>query len=155
MSEHSYDTRIGKLIFTQDFANGYPTHETVEVLFDELDFQRACQAYVWAIPLVSFAQWQYAHNVQLDAKNGQIVYFESYEDKLGGLTYNVTTPYALPFIDLAEEGPFVAEMPPGEIRGAAHDAWHNARRSQTFPFVVRLRFRLPAEASFSQRWNAR
>ncbi len=44
-------------------------------------------------------------------------------DKLGGLTYNVTTPYALPFIDLAKEGPFVAEMPAGEIRGAAHDAW--------------------------------
>jgi hypothetical protein len=74
MSEQSYDTRIGKLTFTQDFANGYPTHETVEKLFDELDFQRACQAYIWAIPIVSFAQWQYAHNVQLGAKNGQIIY---------------------------------------------------------------------------------
>lgn len=123
MTTQSYDTRIGKLTFTQDFANGYPTHETVEKLFDELDFQRACQAYIWAIPIVSFAQWQYSHNVQLGAKNGQIVYFESYQDKLGGLTYNVTTPYALPFIDLEKEGPFVVEMPEGEIRGAAHDSW--------------------------------
>jgi len=123
MSEQSYDTRIGTLTFTHDFANGYPSQETQEKLFDEMDFQRACQLYIWAIPIVSFAQWQYAHKVQLGAKNGQVIYFESYEDKLGGLTYNVTTPYALPFIDLEKEGPFVAEMPAGEIRGAAHDAW--------------------------------
>ncbi len=122
MTIQSYDTRMGTLGFTHDFANGYPTHETVEKLFDEMDFQRACQLYLWAIPIVSFAQWQYAHNVQLGAKNGQIVYFESYEDKLGGLTYNVTTPYALPFIDLTD-GPWIAQMPEGEIRGAAHDAW--------------------------------
>ena len=105
MTIHKYKTRMGKLKFTQDFANGYPTKKTTKKLFDEMDFQRACQAYIWAIPLVSFAQWQYSHNVQLGAKNGQIIYFESYEDKLGGLTYNVTTPYALPFIDLAKEGP--------------------------------------------------
>jgi hypothetical protein len=118
-----YQTRIGELEFTHDFANGYPSNETVEKIFNEIDFQRACQAYLWAIPIVSFAQWKFAHNAQLGAKNGQIIYFESYEDKLGGLTFNVTTPYALPFIDLETEGPFVVEMPEGEIRGAAHDSW--------------------------------
>ncbi|MGB3712832.1 MAG: DUF1254 domain-containing protein [Candidatus Promineifilaceae bacterium] len=123
MTKQSYETRIGTLTFTQDFANGYPTKKTYTKLFDEMDFQRACQAYIWAIPIVSFAQWQYSHNVQLGARNGQIIYFESYEDKLGGLTFNATTPYAIPFIDLDKEGPFVAEMPEGEIRGAAHDAW--------------------------------
>jgi hypothetical protein len=115
-------TRIGKLHFTHDFANGYPTDATSEKLFEEMDFQRACQAYIWALPLVSMAQWQYAHTQQLGAKNGQIVYLEGYNDKLGGLTYNVTTPYAIPFIDLAE-GPWVAVMPEGEVRGAAHDMW--------------------------------
>lgn len=123
MTTQDYDTRIGKLTFTHDFAIGYPTDKTNEKLFNEMDFQRACQAYLWAIPIVSFAQWQYSHNVQLGAKNGQIIYFESYEDKLGGLTYNATTPYAVPFIDLAKEGPFIVEIPEGEIRGAAHDAW--------------------------------
>ena len=59
------DTRIGKLSFTHDFANGYPVDATQELLFDEMDFQRACQAYIWSIPLVGFAQWQYANNVQL------------------------------------------------------------------------------------------
>ena len=51
----SYPTRIGALEFTHDFANGYPTDATVERLFDERDFQRACQAYLWALPIVSMA----------------------------------------------------------------------------------------------------
>ena len=40
------ETRIGTLEFTHDFANGYPTDATVEKLYDERDFQRACQAYL-------------------------------------------------------------------------------------------------------------
>ena len=35
------DTRIGRLEFTHDFANGYPTDATIEKLYDERDFQRA------------------------------------------------------------------------------------------------------------------
>jgi hypothetical protein len=116
------ETRIGPLEFTHDFANGYPTSATQQKLFDEIDFQRACQCYLWSIPVVSMAQWQYAHEEQLGAKNGQIVLCESYDDKIGGLTYNATTPYALPFIDLTD-GPWVAVMPEGEVRGAAHDMW--------------------------------
>ena len=116
------DTRIGKLAFTHDFANGYPTDETVKKLFDTMDFQRASQAYIWSLPIVSMYQWQWAHMHQLGARNGQIVWAESYDDKLGGLTFNVTTPYALVFIDLAKE-PWIVVMPEGEIRGAAHDMW--------------------------------
>lgn len=116
------NTRIGKLQFTHDFANGYPTLETQQLLFDEMDFQRACQAYIWSIPIVSMAQWQWAHMKQLGAENGQIVYVETYQDKLGGLTYNTTTPYVIPFVDLTD-GPWVMVMPKGEVRGAANDFW--------------------------------
>jgi len=118
------DTRIGKLEFTHAFIDGYPTNATVEKLFDEMDFQRAVQAYIWSIPVVSMAQWRHAHEKELGAENGQIVFVESYKDKLGGLTYNATTPYVLPFIDLAE-GPWVLELPEpsGKVRGAAHDMW--------------------------------
>jgi hypothetical protein len=124
LQAETLDTRIGKLEFTQAFVDGYPTHETVDKLFDEMDFQRACQAYIWSIPIASMAQWQYSHNEQLGAENGQIVFVESYKDKLGGLTYNATTPYVLPFIDLSEE-PWIVEMPTpaGKVRGAAHDLW--------------------------------
>jgi len=52
------ETRIGTLEFTHDFANGYPTDETVEKLYDERDFQRACQAYLWSLPAVAFTTFQ-------------------------------------------------------------------------------------------------
>jgi hypothetical protein len=31
---------------------GYPDQKGVDTLFEELDYQRACQAYVWALPVV-------------------------------------------------------------------------------------------------------
>jgi len=32
---------------------GYPSAESAVALYDELDYQRAVQAYVWAVPLVN------------------------------------------------------------------------------------------------------
>ena len=52
------ETPVGRLAF----EGGYPSQETVEKLYDRLDFQRAVQAYLWAIPLVSFAQWHEVHD---------------------------------------------------------------------------------------------
>jgi len=48
------NTRIGKL----DFELGVPTKETVTKLYDEVDFQRACQLYLWALPIIGFANLQ-------------------------------------------------------------------------------------------------
>jgi hypothetical protein len=73
------ETRIGQLEFTHDFANGYPTDATVEKLYDERDFQRGCQAYLWSLPAVSFASWQRGITKGLGAKNGQIVAILSLE----------------------------------------------------------------------------
>ena len=120
------DTHIGPLRFTHDFANGHPTPETLEKLFDERDFQRACQTYLWALPLVSFAQMQRSVAEDLGAMNGQIVAFLSYTDKLGILTPNATTPYYIGFVDLARSGPLVIEMPPSGIRGGLVDIWQAA-----------------------------
>ncbi|WP_209599674.1 DUF1254 domain-containing protein [Ruegeria sp. HKCCSA071] len=123
-AQETVDTRIGPLSFTHGFTTGYPTDETIAKLYEEMDFQRAVQAYIWSIPLMGMAQWRRAHEDELGAENGQIVFVESYADKIGGLTFNATTPYVLPFIDLAD-GPWVVEMPEpqGSVRGAAHDMW--------------------------------
>ncbi|WP_038224896.1 DUF1254 domain-containing protein [Vibrio sp. ER1A] len=115
-------TRIGELEFTHGFETGYPTDETVEMLFEELDFQRATQAYIWATPYVSFMAWQQAFTDELGLGNGQIILHESYRDRLGGLTYNATTPYALTFIDIAES-PWVMEIPEGGVRGSVSNMW--------------------------------
>ena len=44
------DSRLGKL----EFEAGYPVPETIEKLYDELDFQRAVQTYLWALPMASY-----------------------------------------------------------------------------------------------------
>lgn len=118
-------TRIGALEFTHDFANGYPTDATVEKLYDERDFQRACQAYLWSLPAVSFAAWQRGITQQLGARNGQVVAILSYEARRGILTANATTPYYLGFADLSA-GPLVMVMPASGVQGAMNDSWQNA-----------------------------
>ena len=113
------------------------------MLFDELDFQRACQAYLWAIPIVSFAQWQYANETTIGAKFGDIVFYPDYFSKLGLLTANATTPYALSFINLAETGPIVIDMPEAEVRGATHNMWQIAIAPMTEPGKFRSRWWKP------------
>jgi hypothetical protein len=119
------ETRIGPLEFTHDFANGYPTDVTLEKLYDERDFQRACQAYLWSLPAVAFTAWQRGLTEQLGAKNGQVVSILSYEARRGILTANATTPYYIGFADLSA-GPLVLEMPASGVQGGISDAWQNA-----------------------------
>lgn len=119
----SLDTPIGRLSFTPDFINGYPSEESVELLFDQIDFQRACQAYLWSIPIVSFAEWQKAHEVTFKARSGDVVVYDNYLAKLGILTANATTPYIISFFNLEETGPMVVRMPPGAVAGFADDMW--------------------------------
>jgi hypothetical protein len=134
IAQETLDTRIGKLEFTKDFANGYPTDQTVEKLFDEMDFQRAVQAYIWSIPLVSFEYWQPKQNKELGLANGQLVYMVTYDEKVCCLTLNATTPYVQGFIDLRESGPMVIEIPEGgEVRGATHDMWQIEITQMTRP----------------------
>lgn len=118
-------TRVGSLTFTHDLPNGYPTAETLEKLFDERDFQRACQAYLWSTPLTGFAEWQHAAK-GLGAQEGQPVAYLSYTDKLGILTPNATTPYYVAFADLSATGPLVLEFPASGIRGGLVNVWQEA-----------------------------
>lgn len=94
------DTRIGKLTF----ESGYPSKETVAKLYDEMDFQRASQAYLWGIPAVGLNEWRKAHFNVFKAKNGEMLSYLDFAEKLGILTPNYTTPYIATFIDLKESG---------------------------------------------------
>lgn len=119
----NYETRIGELTFTNDFEKGYPTKETSEMLLNELDFQRATQAYVWGIPYVSILKWKKSYEKDLGMENGQIVYQEDFKNKLGGLTYQTTTPYAITFIDVSKDAWFFEIPEGGEVRGSISNAW--------------------------------
>lgn len=113
------DTPIGSL----DFEGGYPTSETVTKLYDELDFERAVQTYLWAIPLVSFAAWQEAYETVIGQQDGDLVLTTSFREKLGILTANTTTPYLIGFLNLQRTGPLVIDYPKGQTAGAILDFW--------------------------------
>ena len=116
-------TRIGELEFTHDFENGYPTDETVKKLYDEMDFQRACQAYLWGLPFVSIAEWQNEHREVFGTGEGDFVIFTTYTDKLGILTANATTPYVFALANLAQTGPLVLDLQPGLNAGGISNFW--------------------------------
>nr|WP_319396883.1 DUF1254 domain-containing protein [uncultured Desulfobacter sp.] len=113
------ESRIGEL----GFEGGYPSDETIGKLYDEMDFQRAVQAYLWAIPLVGFAQWQAEHENVFGAKDGDLVYYVSFKDKLGLLTSNSSTPYIVGFLNLSRTGPLVIDYPAGPTAGGILDFW--------------------------------
>lgn len=123
---YKVNTRIGELEFTRDFENGYPTDETVQKIYNEMDFQRACQAYIWALPFVSIAQWQYSHEKMFGANDGDFVIYTSYKDRLGILTANATTPYVFSFANLKKTGPLVFELQPGLNASGFGTLWQRA-----------------------------
>ncbi len=112
-------SRIGPLAF----KGGYPTDATVTKLYDEMDFQRATQAYMWAIPIVSFAKWQEQHEQVFGQEDGDLVFTLSVREKMGILTPNDTTPYLLGYLNLERTGPLVIDYPKGPTAGGILDMW--------------------------------
>jgi hypothetical protein len=113
------DTRLGRL----EFKRGYPSLATVKTLFDQMDFQRATQAYLWSLPLMGFARWQQQHEQVFGAMDTDLVLYNSYRDKLGLLTANATTPYILSFPNLGRTGPLVVDIPAGPTAGGISSLW--------------------------------
>jgi hypothetical protein len=77
------ESRLGKL----ELTDGYPTEATAKKLYDDIDFQRACQAYIWALPAVGFQGLHLAQLKTFGAKDGDIVLYKSLKDKAGMLTH--------------------------------------------------------------------
>ena len=117
--EGKVDTRIGTL----EFSNQYPSKASMGTLLDNMDFHGATQAYLWAIPLVSFANMQYFNDEVLKVRQGEMIDFDGLKNKLGILTANATTPYIIGTADLTKTGPLVIEMPVGASAGMVDDVW--------------------------------
>ncbi|MBB5873832.1 hypothetical protein F4553_007266 [Allocatelliglobosispora scoriae] len=111
--------RLGSVVMDGEL----PRREEIATIFDELDYQLATQAYLWALPLVSYAQWSAVHRDTFGAGPGDLVHYSGYADRLGIITANATTPYILNFFDLAETGPLVIELPAGPTAGGVSDFW--------------------------------
>jgi len=114
----SVETRLGTL----EFFDGFPSDATVEKLYDNLDFQRAVQAYLLAIPAVNQAAMRRALLQWGPANTTMPIWEDRVYPRTVGLTFNTTTPYAWMWIDL-HDGPLVAEVPP-RVLGAFNDHWY-------------------------------
>src|SRR5262249_15658093 len=119
MQAQTIDTRIGKV----ELQTAYPTKPSVDKLFDEMDFQRATQAFIWALPAVGFHGLHLAQRNTFGARDGDVVLYQSLKDKAGMLTPNLTTLYLMTFWNLAEQGPMVVEVPAGATAGGFLDIW--------------------------------
>ena len=110
-------TRLGTL----KFLDGSPDKCTSEKLFDNLDFQRAVQAYLLALPPVSMVAIREGLT-QWGPANSTIPVFETPTDSRPLLlTANYNTPYTWMWINL-HNGPLVAEIPP-KVLGMIYDFW--------------------------------
>ena len=116
-SPDKVETRLGTL----NFFDGFPDKASAEKLFDNLDFQRAVQAYLFAIPAVSQVANRDAFE-EFGPPNTVVPIFEELLDSRGiVLTGNDNTVYSWTWIDL-KDGPVVLEVPP-KVLGTANDMW--------------------------------
>ncbi|MNZ44802.1 hypothetical protein D3C78_624390 [compost metagenome] len=102
-----------------EFHNGFPTEQTVQRVYDEIDLNRAVQAYRFFYPSVSmYALWR--NNVEAGVVPNQMFNLVRGNPKRLALTANSDTPYALLMLDVSA-GPLVVELPAGPLMCVAND----------------------------------
>ena len=111
------ETRLGTL----RFFDGLPDDETVQTVYDNLDFQRGVQAFLTAIPAAS----AYAMRTGIRTfgpDNQTVLISESLVDSRSlFLTGNTETVYNVLWLD-SRDGPLVIEVPPN-VLGVIDDFW--------------------------------
>ncbi len=111
-------TRIGTL----RFFDGLPDAETVDAVYDHLDFMRGVRAYLQAIPGASMMAMRDGMDQAGMLPNYSVLLSESLMDsKSLFLNGDTETVYALAWISL-KGGPIVVETPP-RAQGVLVDAW--------------------------------
>ncbi|HEU5424375.1 MAG TPA: DUF1254 domain-containing protein [Nitrolancea sp.] len=111
------ETRLGTL----RFFDGLPDAATVQTVYDNLDFQRAVQTFLTALPAASFSALR-AGIRQFGPDNQTVLITGSLMDSHTLLlTANTETIYNLAWLD-TRNGPLVIEVPP-KVLGLIDDFW--------------------------------
>jgi len=108
---------------TVEIEDTYISDASSQMLYDAMDLQRAAQAYIWSHPLVSMTTWrdEQAKAYGISGRGGFVV-LKSYNEKLGIVTANLTTPYIFNF-DNVEGDPLFIDYPAGATAGGILDMW--------------------------------
>jgi len=100
---------------------GLPEQKTIPALFDELDYQGAVQAYLWAMPQMTVAG-QHHSNIYYGAKSStDFLYMYNDPSVPSMLTPNTIVQYIVNFYNFKENGPMVMETPGGQVVGMIMD----------------------------------
>ncbi|HVY74801.1 MAG TPA: DUF1254 domain-containing protein [Puia sp.] len=117
------------LLANLPLREGYPSEAGIKELQDELLFQRATQAYLWALPAINM--YGMKEGSEKDFGKGYNI-LPIWKERLNAKTL-ITTPnsdviYALGYLDLKEDGPIVIDAPPG-LQGILDDFWQRPIQS--------------------------
>lgn len=105
------------------FTENRPTQDTANTLRDELLFQRATQAYLWALPLSNTLGMRVGSEKVFGAGYNVLpVWKHRLDAKTLVTTSNSDVIYAMGYVDLGKDGPLVFEAPPS-LQGILMDAW--------------------------------
>jgi hypothetical protein len=113
------ETRFGTL----NLFDGFPDKASSELLFDNLDFQRAVQAYLLALPPLSQISMRAGLTKWGPANSTVLITEQLMNPKSLFLTGNNNTPYSIVWIDLSN-GPIVVEIPP-KVLGIIDNMWYH------------------------------
>ncbi|WP_086999493.1 DUF1254 domain-containing protein [Rhizobium sullae] len=112
------DTRIGTL----KFSDGLPDQQTVQKVYDNIDFSRGVEAFLSAMPAASvYALCKGLEDVGVSKNKGVGITEELMDARSLFLTANTTTVYVFFCVDLTD-GPVVAQVPAG-VLGPVDDAY--------------------------------
>jgi hypothetical protein len=103
--------------------HGLPTPETRQKLYDDLDFQRAVQAVLWAEPAVNNALFKRAMEAVGVRNLGAMLFDKRMQPGQEVLTPNQSVVYLYDDINLTATGPVVHVVPPGPINAGLFDMW--------------------------------
>lgn len=112
-------TVFGKLTFD----HGMPAKDSADKLYGILDAYRATELYLWALPIVSNAQWRKQMMVKHPSwKNRSVIHIKSFDDRVGVLTINQSSEYFASFVN-TDDAATIIQVPAGIIVGLVTDMW--------------------------------
>jgi hypothetical protein len=118
--------RVETSLGTLEFDDGAPSAATAALLYDNLDFQHAVQAFLGAIPGVSLTALRRGFLSAGVQDNSFTLFSELMDSASLFLTANTDTVYFWGFVDLSD-GPMVIDVPsigaPSGILGTIDDMW--------------------------------
>src|SRR5512136_119728 len=107
LTPDTVETRLGTL----RFFDGFPDEATVQTLYDNLDFQRAVQAYLQSLPAVQMLGFRTGMLQWGPANHTAVVWEELLDSHTLIVEGNANTVYWLMELD-THDGPVVLDIPP-------------------------------------------